>query len=239
MAEKSGKNVAGGWLREKFLSRILAAHTVAMCMLGCALGFLLRGVPGFAEVDQGLAGWILVGTGLLALGSLYAVGLRVDSTLGKGLRAERRVGDLIEHAVTQPGCAFAHDVKESLGGSEHVDHIVMTPAGVWVVEAKWSRLRKRQLRKALRQVAGNVRQVRTHLDTSLPVRGALVIAGASEELLDRNHEWDGEPVKFYGSKTFWRLLRQEREQHSAIGSPETKRVERVVWGLGSIRYVDS
>ena len=50
----------------------------------------------------------------------YAYCRRVDATWGRGLEAERQIGDLIEHAVAQRGCAFAHDVKEALGGRGNV-----------------------------------------------------------------------------------------------------------------------
>ena len=58
---------------------------------------------------------------------------RIDSTWGRGLDAERLVGDRIEHAVAQRGRAFAHDVKGALGGRGTVDHVVITAAGIWVV----------------------------------------------------------------------------------------------------------
>ena len=46
-------------------------------------------------------------------------------------------------------------------------------------------------------------------------------------------------VKAFGAKTFWSLLRREREHHRAVGpSCDTGRVERLVWNLGSTRYSD-
>ena len=73
--------------------------------------------------------------------------------MARRVGAERRVGDLIEHAVVETGCAFAHDVKEALGGSGNVDHVVMTPAGVWVVETKAHWLSTRRFPAALAQAA--------------------------------------------------------------------------------------
>lgn len=149
------------------------------------------------------------------------------------------MGDLIDHAVAQRGCAFAHDVKEALGGPGNVDHIVMTPAGIWVVETKSDWLSKERFPRALRQVAENVRRVRRHVETSLPVRGALVIANRANDSLEADHDWKGEPVKAFGAKKFWSVLRVEREEAPAIGRPsETARVERLVWNLGSTRYLD-
>ncbi|MYD97897.1 MAG: NERD domain-containing protein [Gammaproteobacteria bacterium] len=95
-------------------------------------------------------------------------------------RRKRRVGDRIEHALVRSGCAFAHDVKEALGQDGNVDHVVLTPAGVWVVETKSAWLDGKRFKQALRQTSDNVRRVREKLGTSLPVRGALVIADDSK-----------------------------------------------------------
>lgn len=115
---------------------------------------------------------------MLAVGALYAYGHRVEATFSRGLQAEREVGDLIKHALAQRGCAFAHDVKEALGGAGNVDHVVMTPARVWVVETKAAWLSKRRFPAALRQVAENVDRVRRHLGTSLPWGAAARRPGA-------------------------------------------------------------
>ena len=234
------KNAAGGWLRGEFLQRIASAGMLFMAVVGFALGFLVRGLPQFDGVAVGFAAWVAPGVMVVALGVFYAYCRRVDATWGRGLGAERQVGDLIEHAVAQRGCAFAHDVKEALGGRGNVDHVVMTPAGVWVVETKAAWLSKRRFRTALRQVAENVDRVRRHLETSLPVRGALVIADRSNDSLDADHDWHGEPVKAFGAKRFWSVLRAESGEARDIGeSSETSRVERRVWDLGSTRYLDS
>ena len=183
---------------------------------------------------------MIVGVMVVVLGVFYGYCRGVDATWGRGLEAERQVGDLIEHAVAQRGCAFAHDVKEALGGRGNVDHVVMTPAGVWVVETKAAWLSGRRFPAALRQVAENVDRVRRHLETSLPVRGALVIADPTKDSLDADHDWHGAPVKAFGAKTFWRVLRAESGQAcDIVESSETKRVARRVWNLGSTRYLDS
>ena len=144
----------------------------------------------------------MLGVMICAFGVLYLFCRRIDSTWRRGMDAERKVGDLIEYAVAQRGCAFAHDVKEALGGPGNVDHVVMTPAGIWVVETKSGWLGKRRFPSALRQVAENVRRIRRHLVTSLPVRGALVIADPSNESLEADYDGDGEPVNAFGRKTF-------------------------------------
>ena len=127
-----------------------------------------------------------------------------------------------------------------MGGEGNVDHVVMTPAGIWVVETKSHRLSKRRFPRALRQVAENASRVRRHLETSLPVRGALVIADRSEDALEARYDWNGEAVQAFGARKFLRVPSAEREQAGAdLRSSEMERVERAVWGLGSTRYLES
>ncbi len=93
---------------------------------------------------------------------------------------------------------------------------------------------------ALRQAAQNAQHVRRHLETSLPVRAELVIADPSEDGLESDYVWKGEPVKAFGAKRFWSVLRAERAQAGAEGPPpEMATVERRVWILGSTRYLDT
>ena len=135
--EKTGKkNPAGGWLRERFFVRIATAGMLLMAVVGCTLGFVVRGLPVFDGPAGTLASWGATGVMVLALGLFYAYCRRVGASWGAGLAAERQIGDPIDHAVARRGCAVAHDVKEALGGRGNVDHVVMTPAGIWVVETK-------------------------------------------------------------------------------------------------------
>ena len=236
------KNAAGGWLLGEAIGRVAWAAMLSMAVAGFALGFMVRGSPLFDGVAEGGAvSWAMLGAMVLALGGLYAYWLRVDATWVKGLKAERQVGDLIDHSVAQRGCAFAHDVKEALGGLRgNVDHVVMTPAGIWVVETKAAWLSKRRFHLALRQTVENAHRVRHHLETSLPVRAALVIADRAQDELESDYDWKGESVKGFGAKRFWRVLRTECAQAGADElPPETTTLERRVWNLGSTQYLDT
>ena len=238
MKKAGRKNPAGGWLQVEASRRIASAGMLFMAAAGFTLGFAVRGLPLLDGPAGDGASWAVLGALVLALGGLYAYGLRVDATWIKGLKAERRVGDLIEHAVAKRGCAFAHDVKEVLGGRGNVDHVVMTPAGIWVVETKAEWLSKSRFRPALRQAAENAQRVRRHLKTSLPVRAALVIA--AKDALEADCDSKGEAVKVFGAKRFWRVLCTECEKASADGPPpETTTVERQVWNLGATAYLDT
>ena len=76
--------------------------------------------------------------------------------------------------------------------------------------------------------------------TPLPVRAALVIAERADGPFERDHDWEGEPVKVFDAMTFWRVLREERRQgHAVERFPDAERVARMVWTLGSSRYLES
>ena len=238
MEETGRKNAAGSWLRWEMLRRAVSVSMLAMATIGFGLGFTFRGLPILGVLDQTIATLGMAAMMSVVCGALYVVSGRIESTWRAGWDAERRVGDLIEHATAATGCAFAHDIKEALGGSGNVDHVVMTPAGVWVVETKAHWLSPRRFPAALGQAANNARRVRRHLKSPLPVRPALVIAERAEDPFERDHDWEGEPVKVFDAMTFWRVLREEHRQGRTVERfPGSARVERMVWDLGSSRYV--
>ena len=116
MVKTGRKNAAGGWVLGEFLQRITSAGMLFMAVVGIALGFLIRGMPVFEGSVGSHTSGVMLGAMVLAFVVFYAYCRRVDATWGRGLEAERQIGDFIEHAVAQRGCGFAHDVKEALGG---------------------------------------------------------------------------------------------------------------------------
>ena len=242
MTTTGRKNKAGSWLQQEVTTRAARVVGAVVFLLGLVVGFLTRSVWEAGEVAPaltwGVAMLVLLVSYLVAHWVLQSFVRRMDSTWGRGLLAERRVGDLIEFAVADRQCAFAHDVMEPLDGHGNVDHVVVTPTGVWVVETKAGWLRQDRFPDAVRQTARNVRRVRQHLRTTLPVRGALVIADASMKTYEKDHSWDGEAVTVFDSRTFWRRLQDERDQEDAATDPaEIARVQKVVWSLGSTGHL--
>lgn len=243
MQVKGRKNVAGGWLLGEMYGKAVRATAVIAGVVGFAAGLFVGGNSPMGAVVGANPWWSLLGFLCTAgLGVLLAVlvARRAQSTWGKGLAAERRVGDRIEHALVRPGCAFAHDVKEALGGAGNVDHVVLTPAGVWVVETKAAWLAKEAFKRALRQAAANVERVRRQLDHGdVPVRGALVIAD-NHEPYEADNEWEGEPVTAFRVVSFWRRLQAECAGEAASMEPGKREdLARKVWRLGSTRYLDA
>ena len=243
MQRKGRKNAAGGWLLGEMTGRAAGVVSAGSVVAGFAWGLLFGGAPLVANLVQASPWWSALGS-LCVIGLAYGVVVlvlrRTRATWGRGLAAERRVGDRIEHALVRPGCAFAHDVKEALGGPGNVDHVVLTPLGVWVAETKSGWLDKAPFTNALRQTAANVERVRRNLNApGVPVRGALVIAD-NQELYEADHDWKGEPVAVFRVVSFWRRLQQEcGADGRRIEIQEGESLARKVWSLGSTRHLDS
>ena len=242
MDRRGTKNTSGGWLRGVVMQRMVAAIAVTMALTGFSIGFIVRGMPPVEHVVRQLPWWtVLACLALLVVAVFAAVSRymhRTEATWGVGLAAERRVGDRIEHALARPDCAYAHDVIEALGGGGNVDHVAMTPVGLWVVETKSAWLRGKLFRGALEQAAGNAKRVRRHLATRIPVRAALVIADGSGQLYEKEFDWEGEPVTSFRVVSFWKRLREECDQGEIGDGEERARVSRLVWGLGSSKHLN-
>ena len=240
MQGKGRKNVAGGWLLGEALGRIAAFAAAAALVVGFALGLTIAGIPLIGKLMQAHPGLpTLGGLGVagLACGLAWLAVRSTYATWGRGFAAERRVGDRIEHALVRHGCAFAHDVKESLDGvGGNVDHVVLTGAGVWVVETKAAWLDEGLFRDALRQSAANVQRVRRKLGRpDVPVRAALVIAD-NREPFEADYDWEGEPVTAFRVVSFWQRLQVECDGASKIRKRDE--LAREVWSLGSTRHLD-
>ena len=112
------KNAAGSWLRWEMLRRVVSVSMLVMAAIGFGIGFTFRGLPVLGALVQTIATLGMVAMVSVVCGALYVFGGRVETSWWAGWDAERRIGDLIEHAVAATGCAFAHDVKEGSAGRE-------------------------------------------------------------------------------------------------------------------------
>ncbi len=241
MARRGTKNPSGGWLRVTLTQRLVVATAVVMAVTGFLLGVIVRETPPVDHVVRQFPWWTVLACSVLLAVAAFAALLwylrRADATWGAGWAAERRVGDRIEHALARPDCAYAHDVREALGGGGNVDHVALTPAGLWVVETKSAWLEGRLFQKALEQTARNAERVRRRLATRIPVRAALVIADESGQSYESEFDWQGESVTAFRVVSFWKRLREECEAGDAGDAKERARVSRLVWNLGSSQHL--
>lgn len=240
MQKKGRKNASGSWLLGEIFERVAGISVIAMVIVGFAWGLVLGGTSLIGNMIQLYPRWSVfcaLGITALAYGNIALVLHRTQTTWVRGLTAEKSVGDHIEHALVRPGCAFAHDVKEALGGSGNVDHVVLTPARIWVIETKSGWMGEEPFQNALRQTAINVERVRKHLGKRVPVRGAIVLADKLD-LYESERDWKGEPVTVFRVVSFWRRLQQDCYLDDKLTKDEQlEKLARKVWDLGSTRHL--
>ena len=185
----------------------------------------------------------LLATAVMIVGWGYIVGkkhrARVTSdrrrteNIEKGLDAETRIGDSIYYAVATQGCAVAHSVTE-IAKYGDIDHIVLTPARLWVIETKSGRVQNKEFRKTLAQIVANVAAAREWAldhDIQAPVQGCLVLA--SGELTPRDKQGyddkaSGEKILVEDRKSLVRKLRGDARGQQEADNEGVKHV----WALG-------
>ena len=224
----------GSWLRRRFLMRGVAAVAGFALLFGIAIGTWVHMLlPELAELVTGayVFGFI-VGAAALAM---VGIGPRSKSNIEKGLDAETWVGQAIDYAVAAPGSAVAHGVTE-IAKYGDIDHIVLTPARLWVVETKSGRVPNKEFRKVLAQIAANVAAVREWAPdhgVQVPVQGCLVLPSGEVTARDERGYDDkasGEKILVEDRKSLVKKLRGESRGQQEADNEGVKNV----WGLGKM-----
>ena len=227
--ERNGmKRNPGEWLRRKLLDRIADATVLATF----AAGWLCGGLAGMVTMELG-AGWailLVLIPGAATLGATLhelAKGWRLPH-MRRGVRAEERVGQAIEYALTRERCAVAHNVQH-IAKVGDIDHLVATPHGLWVIETKHGRLPSSHFQETLRRIALNVKGIRDWAP-GMRVTGCLVFAGEQNTSSKPTYEWGAEKIRCFGNAT--ELMREVK--HDAHGEGGSSDVARKVWQLGKV-----
>lgn len=224
------KRNPGEWLRERLLQRLMQARLYGMVgfgwLQGAGIALWAAGVPD--PVSTGVAATVLLpGAVFLGMALLGAKRGWRPADMRKGARAEERVGQAIEYALTAEPCAVAHHV-EGIARIGDIDHLVATPCGLWVVETKHGRVPKRRFRETLRRIAANVAGVRDWAP-GVRVTGCLVFASRPRKPPKPAYEWGPETIRcFADPESLMRELREEA--HAGGGGPH---MARKVWRLAS------
>ena len=225
MKRQSWRRQPGAWLHRRFLMRTMVALTGFSLLLGIAIGWFVQILLPELAVSANYAVFV-VGTAALLLAMIGPLSTR---NIVKGLDAEKRVGQAIDYAVAAPGCAVAHNVT-GIAKYGDIDHIVRTPARLWVVETKSGRVPKKKFRKVLAQIAVNVKVVREWMPNA-EVQGCLVLA--SEEVTARDkqgYDAKGEKILIEDRKSLAKKLRSEARARQTADSEDIRRV----WVLGKV-----
>ena len=150
------------------------------------------------------------------------------ATSEKGEDAEVRTGQVIEHALTAPGCAIAHSVT-SIARFGDIDHLVATPVRPWVVETKYHRVPRQRFPEVLRWIAENTAAVWEWVPPGTPLRGYLVLAYESR-VRRKSYDYGRQPVAVHTPASLARELKAEAREERTID----ERVAAGVWEIGRV-----
>ena len=154
-------------------------------------------------------------------------GRRLDR-LEKGEDAETYAGQVIEYALTTPGCAIAHSVT-SIARIGDIDHLVATPLRLWVIETKYRHVPRAQFPEVLRRIGENTSAVWKWAPPGTPVQACLVLAKGSAPNR-KTYDYGTEPVVVHTPASLARELKAEAGKERMID----ERVAADVWKLGRV-----
>ncbi len=214
----------GAWMRLALVERSLALVIIGSLGLGVLMLLVaLITVPastGF--VAAGVFIFLGVSAGLSFLVVRYGFGNYGTSNLEKGLAAETIIGKHIEFAITRPNHAVAHNLLLEEKERGDIDHLVATPEGLVVVEAKYKDLSEDKFAETRDRLARNIKAVRRWAPPGTPVRGAIVFMNLDEHE-ERDYPTSGEDICVYKSESFAREFRQGMEAEATLPHVEQVR----------------
>lgn len=206
------RNEAAQGLRVRARRMLLWGMLFCGFCLGLCAGLLLYWVLGDAlSWDAWPAAIVcLAAVGMLVVAWRANRGSWTLESTRKGIEGERVVGDVIESALMRPNCEAVHSVAGTRDRGE-IDHLVVTPAGVWVVETKYRWVPKKKYRAVMRRLAHNVTSLRNTLGSGTAVRGCLVLATSRRRRRSR-YTADGETLSVLSARSLGEVLRAESDR---------------------------
>lgn len=231
---------AGSFITNKLLEKGIL-WIAALCV--CAGGVIGSSMDTFVVLLTNWNDWAILGVTPSFVVFVPAVlilffGRRIKSkwsfdNLSKGSGAELEVGQKVEYAVTDRRCAVAHSVT-SIAAVGDIDHLVVTPTTVWVIETKYQILPRRVFGKTLRHIAYNVKSVRRWIDDlgaqEVQVKGCLVFE-KRPRVNQTLYDSEGEEIHLYYQSV--ELAKAIRSDLMNSGKKNDNLI-RAVWKLGAI-----
>ena len=214
----------GAWMRGALVQRYLVAVMIGSSGLGAlVLWVAMTAIPAPADlVATGV--FIFWGAGTVAtfLAIRHGFGTYGTVNLEKGLAAETLIGRRIEAAITRPNHAVAHNLLIGRAEPGDIDHMVATPEGLVVVEAKFKDLPEDRFSEVRHRLARNIKAVREWAPPGTRVRGAIVYMNLEHR--EREYPTLGEDIRVYESKRFAREFRLGMEDEATL--PHVRQVRR-------------
>ena len=203
------RNEPGRGVRQKMNRVLLSGAVLCGFCLGLATGLGIYWVLGEA------VGWEAWPAAVLCASVLSLMVVVWRTHLGswtlasgeKGVAGERIVGGTIEEALMRPTCAVFHSVPGT-GDRGEIDHVVVTPAGVWVVETKYKWVPRKRYRAVMQRLALNVKSMRKTLGPRADVRGCLILATVRRRK-HSSYTAQGVRLSVFSAGAFEQQLRQE------------------------------
>ena len=162
----------GTWLRRKLFLKGVRAIIAASATLGALITTTVIHLLG---IEVAFVFWAVV---------VWMIGFAIwfsfveepsAKRLEKGLDGDLSTGDVIELALTAQNCAVAHSVMFPGDKVGDIDHLVVTPVRLWVIETKFKRVHPKKFPEVVRRIQSNVNKVREWARES-EVQGCLVLA---------------------------------------------------------------
>lgn len=225
--------IAGSFPRAKRIRLLMWGMMGAGSLLGLAAGLL------FSAVEPWIGPFGLIGLYSAAAAAVYFAVRALDrpssrwnvDNLIKGERAEERVGQAIEYAITAKDCAVAHAVTD-IAKVGDIDHIVATPEAIRVIETKYKKVPPDIYPEVLGRIAANTAAVRKWAPAGRPVRGCLVLACEPKKLKPSALAGQ-EEIAVYTRKTLVDLQRELREEARGQEVAD-EQIARDIWKLGKV-----
>ena len=224
---KQMRRSPGEWVRWQARKRLVYILAAVAGLMGFAAHFALDRITSLF-LGQGWAAGLSIALMLAAIGLMIWLHLYLEIVVRwlKGADAETYVGQVIEYAIAAPNCAAAHSVT-GLSGSGDIDHLVATPADLWIVETKAAPVPRRLFPRVLERLASQARAVREWAPPGTAVRCCLVLENP-QGTRRQDYERDGERVAVHTPGSLRKALAAE-----ATGRPHASpELARAVWELG-------
>ena len=235
--DKRRRRMAGEYLTQVYKERLFYSLFIVAMILGALLGALAE-VALLYIVDDLPLGYARILTffivSVIALAILYGNGVRPKhlgwsmKNIETGRDAERRMGAKLEYALTPGDCALAHDIPlKPMGGFGNLDHLVLTPKSLWVIETKSSVLPGKTFTKVVNRSQAVAALIKRSLTPDLPVRCCIAV----ENFDDRQRNERGDNVYCDQFDAVVKEIRREVSGSREESGERHRRLVKEIWRL--------